>query len=327
MRAIVVDGPGGLEALSYRTDLETPQPGPGQVRVRTAYAGVNFFDTLIRSGRYGRKPKYPIILGGELSGWVDALGEGVEGLSIGQPVSALTGDSGCYADFALAPAGSVIPIPDGMDMKLAAAWPLQWLTAWGVLYASGKARSGDWVLVHAAAGGVGQALTQMASRSGCRVIATAGSQEKCDFALAHGAEFAINYREKEFGREARAITGGRGVDIICDSVGAANVIGNLRAICFFGLIVVFGYASGEPEYDERLLWGRSCGVAMNGLYHLVERTELLSRGVSEMLPGLSDGSFRLHIHSVQPLAEAAQAHAALEGRETIGKLLLEVNPA
>ncbi len=325
MRAIVVDGPGGIEALSFRENVDQPQPGPGQLRIRTAYAGVNFFDTLIRSGRYGRKPKYPIILGGELSGWVDAVGEDVGGFEVGMPVAALTGDSGCYAEYALADQHSVIPIPPGMSLQLAAAWPLQWLTAWGVLFASGKAKAGDWVLVHAAAGGVGQALVQLARNCGCRVIATAGSQEKCDFALELGAEFAVNYRDKEFGREVKALTGGRGVDIICDSVGAANVIGNLRAISYFGLIVVFGYASGEPQYDERLLWGRSCGVAMNGLYHLVERPELLQRGVAEILPKLADGSYSLRINSVHPLAEAAAAHTSLEGRETIGKLLLEVS--
>lgn len=325
MRAIVVDGPGGLEVLNYSTAAVVPEPAAGQVRIRTAYAGVNFFDTLIRSGRYGRKPKYPIILGGEVSGWVDAVGEGVEGFSKDQLVCALTGDNSGYSEYSIADARTVFPIPAGMDLKLAAAWPLQWLTGWGVLFASGRARSGDWVLVHAAAGGVGQSLTQMAQHSGCRVIATAGSQEKCDFALQHGAEFAINYREKDFGREVKSITGGRGVDIICDSVGAANVVGNLRAICHFGLIVVFGYASGEPQYDHRLLWGRSCGISMNGLYHLVERPELLSRGVEELLPALADGSYKLHISDVLPLEKAAEAHQRLESRDTIGKLLLEIN--
>jgi NADPH2:quinone reductase len=165
----------------------------------------------------------------------------------------------------------------------------------------------------------------MARSLGCRVVATAGSQAKCDFALAHGADFAVNYRDTEFGREVKAITAGRGVDIICDSVGQANVIGNLRCIAYFGLIVVFGYSSGEPAYDNRLLWGRSCGIAMNGLYHLVERPELLERGVAEVLPKLSDGSYKVHIGGVYPLPDAARAHELLESRGSIGKLLLEVN--
>lgn len=326
MRTIVVEAPGGPEVLQLKTDVETPQPGPGQVRIKVAYAGLNFFEVLMRSGRYLRKPSYPCILGGEVSGWVDACGEGVTHLAPDTPVCALTGSGGGYAEFAVADASGVMPLPPGVPLRAAAAYPLQVLTGWGVLFASARCRAGDWVLVHAAAGGVGMALTQMARQTGCRVIATAGSDEKCEFALKHGAEFAINYREKDFGREVKAITNDRGVDIICDSVGKSNVVGNLRCIANFGLIVVFGYASGEPEYDERLLWGKSCGVSMNGLYHLVLHPELIGRAIKETLPLYANGTYKLHIGGVFPLEQAAEAHARLEGRDSIGKLLLAVHP-
>jgi NADPH2:quinone reductase len=327
MRAIVVEAPGEVDALLLKVDHPIPDPGPGQVRIKVAYAGLNFFDTLIRSGRYMRKPQYPNIIGGEVSGVVEALGDGVSGFAVGDKVCALTGSYGGYAEFAVADAAATFALPGGVSLQQGAAYPLQVLTAWGVLFASGRARAGDWVVVHAAAGGVGTALTQLARDAGCNVFATAGSEDKIEHALAHGAHFAGNYSAEKWHVKLREASGDHGADIICDSVGKAMLLDNLRAIARFGLIVVFGYASGNPEYPSNLLWGKSCGISMYGLYHLTEDAALTQRAVSETLTKVADGSLKLVINEVFPLENAREAQAKLENRGTIGKLLLEVDGA
>lgn len=326
MRAIVVEQPGDLDAIHLNHDVEIPEPGSNEVRIRVAYAGLNFFDVLQRSGRYLRKPKYPVVLGGEVSGIVESAGEEVHHLTAGQPVCALTGSSGGYAEYAIASAEAVIPLPHNMSLKLAAAYPLQVLTAWGVLNVSAKAHHpGEWVLVHAAAGGVGTVLCQLARDAGNLVIGTAGTDEKCEHAKSHGAQWAINYQTEPWPQRVREITGGHGVDIICDSVGKATQSGNMRCIANFGRVVIFGYASGEPRYDMKVLWGRSAGITIYGLYHHVLHETITRRSIRETLPRVINGELKLPIGAVFPLEEAARAHEVLEGRQTIGKLLLEIN--
>jgi NADPH2:quinone reductase len=325
MRAIVVDEPGGPEVLRLR-EMPDPEPKEGHVRIRVAYAGLNFFEVLTRGGRYLRRPKYPIILGGEVSGVVDKVGPGVTHLQPGQPVCALTGSGGGYAELAIADADAVIPMPHNMSLRLAAAYPLQVLTAWGVLNISARAHTGEWVLVHAAAGGVGAILCQLARDRGCLVIGTAGSKEKCDHARRHGAQWTINYNEEQFPQRVREITGGHGADVICDSVGKSMVVGNMRCIANFGRVIVFGYASGEPQYEMDVLWGRSAGVTTYGLYHHVLHETITKRSIRETLPAVINGELKLHIGGVFPLERCDEAHRALENRETIGKLLLEVDP-
>lgn len=325
MRAIVVNEPGGPEVLCYQDDVALPEPQRHQVRIRVAYAGLNFFDVLIRSGRYLRKPRYPSIPGGEISGVVDAVGPDVNHLRPGQPVCALTGSGGGYAEFALAEEDAVIPLPHDMSLKLGAAYPLQVLTAWGVLNISGRALPGEWVLVHAAAGGVGAILCQLARDKGCLVIGTAGSDEKCAHAQKHGAQWAVNYNTEEFHKRVMEISAKHGVDLICDSVGKAVQSGNMRALANFGRIVVFGYSSGEPKYDMAVLWGRSAGMSTYGLYHHVLESQIMRRAVRGTLLAVYNGELKLPIGEVFPLAQCSAAHAKLEGRETIGKLLLEVD--
>jgi len=324
MRAIVVDEPGGPEVLKLR-DLPLPEPREGQVRIRVAYAGLNFFEVLTRSGRYLRRPKYPLILGGEVSGVIDAVGEGVTHLQPGQPVCALTGGGGGYAEYAVAEAEAVIPMPHNMSLKLAAAYPLQVLTAWGVLNISGRAQTGEWVLVHAAAGGVGAIICQLARDRGCLVIGTAGSDWKCEHARKHGAQWTINYNTEQYPQRVREITGGHGADLICDSVGKATVIGNMRCIASFGRVVVFGYASGEPQYEMDVLWGRSAGVTTYGLYHHVLQETITRRSIRETLPAVINGELKLPLGGVYTMEQCAEAHRAMEDRETAGKLLLEID--
>ena len=325
MRAIVVEQPGDRSVLEMRTDVAQPQPGPHEVRIRVAYAGLNFMDVLYRTGRYLRRPKYPVVPGAEVSGIIDCVGADVHHLQPGQPVCALTGSSGGYAEYAVADADAVIPLPHDMSLKLAAAYPLQVLTAWGVLNISARAHAGEWALVHAAAGGVGTILCQLARDAGCLVIGTAGSDEKCEHARRHGAQWALNYGDKGWPRLVREITGGHGADMIFDSVGRATQHGNMRAIANFGRVVIYGYASGEPKYDMSVLWGRSAGITTYGLYHHVLHETITKRSIRETLPRVINGEIKLPIGAVFPLSDAAQAQAALEDRQTTGKLLLEVD--
>lgn len=324
MRAIVVEEPGGPEVLAIK-EVPKPEPKESQVRVRVAYSGLNFFEVLTRSGRYLRRPRYPIILGGEVSGIVDAVGDKVTHLQPGQPVCALTGGGGGYAEYAVAEADATIPMPHDMSLKLAAAYPLQVLTAYGVLHISGRVQSGEWVLIHAAAGGVGTVLVQLARQAGCMVIGTAGSEEKCKHAKEFGAQWAINYKEHEFWKEVRRITGGRGADLICDSVGQDVQIGNMRCIANFGRVVIFGYASGAPKYSMDVLWGRSAGITTYGLYHHVLHDVMTKRSIRETLPAVIAGEIKIPIGGVFAFDKAAEAHQAMEERHTIGKLLLEVD--
>lgn len=327
MRGIYIEEPGGIEVLKYREDLPKPEPGPGEVRIRIAYAGLNFFDVLQRGGRYLRRMKFPIIPGGEVSGIVDSVGAGVHHFTPGQPVCALTGSDGAYAEFVAVDADAVIPMPHDMSLRLAAAYPLQVLTAWGVLTVSGKAQPGEWILVHAAAGGVGTVLCQLARDAGCLVIGTAGSDEKCEHALQYGAQWAVNYREEPWPRKVREITGGHGVDIICDSIGRATQNDNMRCIANFGRVVVYGYASGAPRYDMNILWGRSAGVTTYGLYHHVLHSTITKRSIRETLPGVINGELKIPIGGIYPLADVQQAHDDMEQRRTRGKLLLEIDPS
>ena len=324
MRAVVVDVPGDLDQLEMRTDVAVPTVDEHDVLVRTAYAGMNFMEVLIRRGDYLRNPKYPLILGSEASGIVESVGSAVTDFKPGDRVAVLSGDRGSYADFVCVEEGHIVPIPDDMDLRTAAAYPLQVLTAWSILFASARIRESDWVLVHACAGGVGLALVQMARIAGCQVIGTTSSEEKAQLAREMGCNHVINYTEQDFGREVRKIVPA-GVNVICDSVGKVNVIGNLRAVANFGLIVVFGYASGEPKYDEKLLWGRSCGITMNGLYHLVPNRPEFFRAIKETSQWIREGRLNIHIGKEYELEDAREAHRILEGRKSTGKLLLRIN--
>lgn len=326
MRAIVIEEPGDASVLHYREDEPRPEPKPNEVRIRVAYAGLNFMDVLYRSGRYLRRPHYPVIPGAEVSGIIDEVGSEVHYLQPGQPVCALTGSSGGYAEYAVADADAVIPMPHDMPLKLAAAYPLQVLTAWGVLNISARAHTGEWVLVHAAAGGVGTILCQLARDAGCLVIGTAGSDEKCEHARRHGAQWAINYQDDKWHLRVREITGGHGADVICDSIGRDTQTGNMRAIANFGRVVIFGYASGEPRYDMNILWGRSAGITTYGLYHHVLHETITKRSIRETLPRVINGEIKLPIGEVFPMEQAAAAQQALERRKTVGKLLLAVDP-
>jgi NADPH2:quinone reductase len=317
--AVVVRAVGGAEVLGYDA-VEIPEPGPGQVRVRVAAAGVNFIDVYFRTGLYPRP--LPFVAGLEGAGVVEAAGPGTA-LRPGQRV-AWASVPGSYAEAVLAPEAMLVAVPDAVDDASAAAAMLQGMTAHYLVHATRTTRSGDTALVHAAAGGVGLLLVQMLAQAGARVIATCGSAEKEKLAREAGAEHVIRYDQGDFVEPARAASGGRGCDVVYDSVGQATFDGSLRALRPRGLLVSFGQSSGPvPPFDiGRLNAHGSLFMTRPSLAHYTaDRAELELRA-GAVLDAVASRRLRLRIGARFPLAQAAEAHRALEGRQTTGKVLL-----
>ena len=321
-RAIVVSETGGPEVL--RLESRDPgAPGPGQVRVAVAAAGVNFIDVYFRTGAYPRPT--PFVLGLEGAGRVEAVGEGVEGLAAGERV-AWAAAPGSYAEAVLAPAGQLVGVPEGVDDVSAAAAMLQGMTAHYLTHGVRSTAPGDLALVHAAAGGTGLLLVQLLKRAGATVIGTCSSAEKEALAREAGADHVVRYTEADFVEAAREHSDGRGVDVVYDSVGRSTFDRSLQCLRPRGLLALFGQSSGPvPPFDlQRLNAGGSLFVTRPSLAHYVAAREELEARSGAVLGAVADGSLRLRIGGRFPLEQAAQAHRALEGRGTSGKLLLLV---
>jgi NADPH:quinone reductase len=325
MKAIQVAETGGPENMKL-VDVPTPTPGPKQALVRIAVAGVNFIDVYFRIGLY--KAERPITLGNEGAGTVEAVGPEVTEVAPGDRVAyAMT--RGSYAEYALAPAAQLVKIPDHVDFPQAAAAMLQGMTAHYLTQSTWPLKPGDSCLVHAAAGGAGGLTVQMAKMAGARVFATVGSQEKARIAREHGADETIVYTEQDFEAEVKRATGGRGVDVVYDSVGKTTFEKSLNCLRPRGLMVLFGQSSGPvPPFDPTILNGKgSLFLTRPSLgYYLLTRDELLWRA-GDVLNWISQGKLKLSIYRTYPLADAAQAHRDLESRRTTGKLLLAVGQA
>ncbi|HKE22320.1 MAG TPA: quinone oxidoreductase [Bryobacteraceae bacterium] len=323
MKAIQVTETGGPENMKL-VDVATPQPGPKQAVVRIHAAGVNFIDVYFRMGLY--QAERPIVLGNEGAGVVESVGPEVTEVAPGDRVAyAMT--RGSYAEFALVPAAQLVKLPDHADFAQAAGAMLQGMTAHYLTHSTWPLKSGDSCLVHAAAGGTGGLIVQMAKRAGARVFGTVGSQEKARIARAHGADDAIVYTEQDFAAEVKRATGGRGVDVVYDSVGKTTFDKSLNCLHPRGLLALFGQSSGPvPPFDPTILNGKgSLFLTRPSLGHyLLSREELLWRA-GDVLQWISEGKLKIPIFRTYPLAEAAQAHRDLEGRKTTGKLLLVVN--
>jgi NADPH2:quinone reductase len=320
MKAIRATQAGGPEVLEL-VDVPTPTPGPGEVLVRVAAAGVNFMDTGVRTGR---RPgvTFPVIPGGEASGTIEALGDGVSGLARGARVMFAMG-SGSYADSVLTPAWRVIPVPDEIDLIDAAAIPLQGMTAHYLIHEYAPVGPGTTVLVHAVAGGVGLLLTQWATHLGAHVIGTTSSPEKAAKAKAMGARDVVLYTQTDFAAEVMRITNGEGVDLILDAVGKTTFPGDLQAAKIRGHIVVYGASSGTTDpISPNAFSARALTVSGAGLLYYTRTSEEIARRANDVLTGIREGWLHLTIERKYPLAEAAAAHRALEGRTTSGKLLL-----
>jgi NADPH2:quinone reductase len=320
MKAIQVSEVGGPEVLAP-VDLPTPDPKPNEALVQLEAVGVNFIDVYFREGRYPA-PR-PFINGQEAAGMVVAIGADVNTLKAGDRV-AYTGVLGSYAEYAAVPAERLVKLPDELDFNQAAAAMLQGMTAHYLSHSSYPIKSGDSVLIHAAAGGVGLLLVQMAKHLGARVIGTAGSAAKAQLARDAGADEVINYTEQDFETETRRLTEGKGVQVVYDGVGKDTFARDLKILSPRGYLVLFGGASGAvPAFDLlELTKHGSLFVTRPSLQHYVATREELERRANDVLQMILRGDLKLRIHKTYPLTEAAQAHRDLEGRKTSGKLLL-----
>jgi NADPH:quinone reductase len=322
MKAIQVDEFGGSEVLTL-VEVERPSPSEGEVLVEVRSVGVNYADTMRRRNQYLVETPLPFVPGSEVAGVVAEVGTDVEDAKEGDRIVTLLGTDG-YAEYAVAPARNLIPIPEGMGFDEASAIPLQGLTAYHVLHTSGMLEEGESVLVHAAAGGVGALAVQMAElmKAGT-VIATASTQEKLDLAESLGADVLINYTEEDWPEQVREATGGAGADVILEMVGGDFIQKNLQCLNTFGRMVVYGAASGERGSLVPMdLMYKNQIVAGFYLPRIMGRPELFVPSLQEILGWISSGDLKLTIGAHYPLEKAREAHDALEGRQTMGKIVL-----
>jgi NADPH2:quinone reductase len=328
MKAIVIDQYGDADGMRL-ADMPVPEPGPGEVRIRVAAAGVNFIDVYMRRGVYARSATYantlPMTLGMEGAGVVDALGPGVGGLAPGDVVAWCL-SRGSYADFAVVPAWRVVRVPDGVPAATAAALMLQGCTAHYLTRSAFPLGPGSTAFVHAAAGGVGQLLVQLAKRAGATVIASVGSAEKAEIARGHGADHVVLYREEDFLERVREITGGRGADVVYDSIGRDTIARSIRAVRRRGLCVLFGASSGPVPSIEPIELAEAGSVFFTRphLADYMATAEEIAGRAADLFDAVAGGGLRVAIDQVFPLADAAEAHRHLEAGRTRGKLLLGV---
>jgi NADPH2:quinone reductase len=320
MKAIQIQQTGGPEVLNL-VDLTVPTPGPGEVLVKIHASGINFIDIYYREGRY--KTELPFIDGQEGAGIVEAVGGGVTDFKPGDPV-AWCHIMGSYAEYSVVPAAMLIHVPPHLDLKLAAAVILQGMTAHYLAHSTFPLKSEDTALVHAAAGGVGLLLTQIATQAGTRVIGTVSTEEKAKLAREAGAAEVILYTQVDFEAETKKLTDGRGVDVVYDSVGKTTFDKSLNVLRPRGMMVLYGGSSGPvPPFDLIGLSTKgSLFITRPTLKHYtLTRDELLTRA-GAVLDAVAAGTLKVRMKHTYPLSEARQAHIELESRKTTGKLLL-----
>ena len=320
MKAIQIRQPGGPEAMEL-VELPVPQPKASEAVVMLAASGVNFIDVYQREGRY--KVPLPFIAGQEGAGTVTAVGGEVKSVKVGDRV-AWTGVQGAYTEYAAVPVDRLVPIPAGVSDQQAAAAMLQGMTAHYLAYDSHPLKRGETVLVHAAAGGVGLLLTQMAHNMGARVIATVSTEEKARLAREAGADDIILYTQADFEAETKRLTGGKGVDVVYDSVGKTTFEKGLNLLRPRGMMVLYGGSSGAvPPFDPIVLTQKgSLFLTRPSLAnYIASREELVARS-GAVFGMIAAGKLKLRIEHKYPLSEAQRAHRDLQGRKTTGKLLL-----
>jgi NADPH:quinone reductase len=320
MQAVQVQKSGGPEVLTL-VDLPVPKPKPNEVVVKISAAGVNFIDVYFREGRYSTP--LPFVNGQEACGIVSDVGNGVKSLKSGDRV-AYTGTLGSYAQYAAVPSDRVVRVPKGITDQQAAAAMLQGMTAHYLVNGAYPLKKGETALIHAAAGGVGLLLVQMARSIGARVIGTAGSEDKAKLAREAGAHEVILYDRQDFEAETKRITEGKGVHVIYDGVGKSTFEKDLNILRPRGYLVLFGAASGPvPPFDlDKLRQKGSLFLTRPSLGHYIATREELEQRATAILKMISSGKLKLRIEHVYKLQEAQQAHRDLEGRKTTGKLLL-----
>jgi len=320
MHAIRVHQFGGPEALIYE-EAPVPEPGAGEVRLKVEVAGVNFIDVYYRTGQY--KAPMPLTPGSEAAGVIDAVGAGVTDFKVGDK-AAFAMSLGTYAEYVTVPASKVVPVPAGVDSRSAAAVMLQGMTAHYLVKDTYPLKAGETALVHAAAGGLGHLLVQAAKLCGAKVIGTVSTEEKAKMAREAGADEVILYTQTDFEAEVKRITGGKGVDVVYDSVGVTTFEKGLNCLRRRGYMVLCGQSSGAvPPLDPQILNAKgSLFLARPSLgAYIADRAELLQR-TKDLFGWIAAGKLKITVDKAFPLKDAAEAHKYLEGRQSKGKLLL-----
>ncbi len=318
MKAIRVKELGGAENLLLE-EVEKPTPKADEVLIKVAAAGINYADTMMRAGNYLTKPDLPFTLGYEAAGTIESFGENATNLTVGQRVLATT-SSGGYAEYATAKAILTMPIPDELGYGEATALLVQGLTALGLL---NETKEGETILIHAAAGGVGTLLVQLAKHKGLKVIGTASSEQKLQLVAELGADFAINYSEDDWTDEVLNATDGKGVDWIIEMVGGAIVGKNLKVLAKHGTMWIYGAASGE-DFKVSVLSLMSKNHTIRGYWLMNESVGNRIKFTRELLEHLAAGRLKIQVTEF-PLEQAKEAHEAIENRKTTGKVVLTIN--
>lgn len=320
MKAVTFDRVGGPEVLAYG-EAPDPKLRPGKVLIKNHAIGINFADTLFRQGQYLMQPKFPDVPGLEAAGVVEAVGDGVDGVRPGDRVAAI--GTRTYAEYALVSAGQTIPLPDSVGFEDGAAFPIQVLTAYHMLFTSHRLTEGQSVVVHSAAGGVGLAAVQLAKAAGARVIGTVSTEEKAALAKEYGADEVVNYASRDFAEETLKLTDGKGVDLILDAVGKPTLEKGLKCLAPFGHLVVYGRAGGVPDpLNVFSLFQKSIKVSGFVLYTVSAMPDVHRKGIEESFTRMAEGKLKLLIGRTFPLADAAEAHRHMESRQSVGKLVL-----
>ena len=321
MKAIAIEQNGGPEVLRL-ADLPTPSPKAGEVLVKLEASGVNYIDVYFRTGLY-KAPQFPLVLGQEGAGIVQSVGEGVATVKPGDRV-AWVGPLGAYAEYASVPAGRVVVVPPDVSLRDAAALMLQGMTAHYLSESTFPLRAEHVALIHAGAGGVGLLLTQLAKAKGATVITTVSTDAKAALSRGAGADHTIKYTEVDFAAEARRITGGKGVDVVYDSVGKTTFEGSLDALRPRGYLVFFGNSSGSvPPIDPQTLNAKGAlFLTRPSLVHYTQTPDEIAWRSGDLFASVREGRLKVLVEREYALADAARAHEDLEGRKTTGKLLL-----
>lgn len=321
MHAVQASEAGGPEVLKYM-EVPVPVAETGEVLVRSTAIGVNFADVYQRRGGHGAK--LPMVIGTEAAGVVEAVGDGVSKLKVGDRVAFRGSRTGAYAELMPVLESRVYKLPDSISDEVGAMLQVQGMTAHYLANDVYKIKAGDTCLIHAGAGGVGHILIQVAKAKGARVLTTVGTPEKAEIAKGYGADEAILYRDENFKDAVLRLTEDRGVDVVYDSVGETTALDSIASIAFQGTIAFYGAASGpNPPINSQLLGPKCAYITQVGLPRCVPDAAAVARRCGDLVEMLDAGSLRLNITGHWPLAEAADAHRALEGRSTVGKLILD----
>ena len=323
MRAVTVPEPGGADALVL-AEVETPEPGEGEVRIAVAAAGINRADVLQRQGNYAPPPGSSPYLGLEVSGTIDALGEGVRDWSVGDEVCALLVGGG-YADQVCAPAGQLLPVPSGVGLVEAAALPEVTCTVWSNVFLTANLQPGETILVHGGSSGIGTMAIQLAREVGARIAVTAGSDDKLEVCRSLGAEILVNYREQDFVEVVREATDGVGAGVILDNMGAKYLMRNVETLADGGRLVIIGMQGGvRAELDIATLLRKRGAVIATALRSrsLAEKATIVAAVREHVWPLVEAGRVRPIVHGTYPIEQVREAHRELESSRHIGKILL-----